>query len=191
MPGHGTVLSPGDVDSLVLIARPAASEPPATKSARSSPDRASSQSRPARATSVALSNSLGGVPGEDDALDERHQAEEDDAHERENAHGREGERRLPERRRDDDQVAEALVGLDELADDGAHDRERHRHLEAAEDEGHRRREADLRELLEPRGLERAAQVEELGGHGAEPGGGVDHDREEGDQEGDEDLRRLA
>jgi SAM-dependent methyltransferase len=58
-------------------------------------------------------------------------------------------------------------------------------------ERHRRREADLDELLQARGLERAAEVEELGGHGAEPGGRVHHDREESDQEGDDDLRRLA
>ena len=80
------------------------------------------------------------------------------------------------------QVAETAVGAEELADDGAGDRQDGGDLHAGEDVGQRAGKLDLGEDLPARALERAHEVEEVGLDLAQPARGGEHDRKEADRE---------
>ena len=81
------------------------------------------------------------------------------------------------------QEADAVVAADRLGDHRADEGERDRDLQAGEQIGHGARDADLGQDLGARGAEAAQHVAHLGLDGGEPGGDIDHDREEADDEG--------
>ena len=81
----------------------------------------------------------------------------------------------------DDDVAQALLRGDELADDGADHGGRRGDLERAQDVGQGVGDADLDEDLPFRRVEHAAEIEHVGLDLAQAHGGVDHHREEADQ----------
>src|SRR6202048_3947308 len=92
---------------------------------------------------------------------------------------------------DDDEIAEAAVTADDLADDRADDGQRHCDLHAAEQLRQGGGDPKLPEGLPAACLQRVAEVEELGLYRGKPRGAVDHDREEGDQEGHQHLGKEA
>ena len=124
-------------------------------------------------------------------LQELDGVEEHEADDRQRENGREHQRRLEVRVGDEQQVAEPLVGADELADDRAGDRERRRDLQAAEEVRQAGRQAKPQEDLHPRRAHRARQVVHLGRHRPQADRRVDHDREERDQERDQHLGQDA
>src|SRR5437867_2808856 len=90
-----------------------------------------------------------------------------------------------------DEVADPTLGGDELRHHHTDHRQRDGDLHAAEDERHGVGQPDLREDLPARAHVRPRHPHKVVVHAREPGRCVDHDGEEGDQEGQEQPRQVA
>jgi hypothetical protein len=84
-----------------------------------------------------------------------------------------------------DQVADAAVAGRHLRQHGADEGQRDGDLQRAVEVGHGARQADLDQHVPALGAQHAQHVFQLGLQRGQAGGDVDHDREEGDQEGRE------
>ena len=89
------------------------------------------------------------------------------------------------------QVAQAAFGGHVFTDHRADHRQRHRHLEPAENIGQGRRQAHFPERLRLRGAHRAHQIHHRRLQRLQADHGRDHDREKRDQERQEDFWRPA
>jgi hypothetical protein len=122
------------------------------------------------------------MPWNDQALDQVDGDEEQNPDHRQQEEGGEHERQIEVAVRDLQHIADARVRAHELADHGAHHRERHRDLEPAEDARQRVGKADLEEDLEPRRLHRLGEIDHFRLDRFEAHHGRHHHREEAEQE---------
>ena len=131
------------------------------------------------------------MPGDEQLLGDLDDGEEHDAQEGHDDQGGEQHRGVDVAVRLKDDVAESFVGADEFANHGAGDGERGSDLQAGHELWQRGREPDLHEGLETARTHRRGEFEDLGIHRPQTCEARDDDREEGHQDGDEDLGRGA
>src|SRR5262245_30976942 len=128
------------------------------------------------------------VPGNRPALAHSDREEEQCAHTHQQNDRAEHQRRVEESRREDDEIAEALIRSHEFADDRTDQCEIDRDPRAAENPGQGVWKLEPAEIPQSAHAHRARQLGGLLVDRPETGVSVDEDREERDQERDQDFR---